>query len=248
MTIKIRKIIASPEEEKFTDLVDYCAFIAGQHGREKRNFQHKNGEIMEYGCKKFSIRRRLYDFQIPGKPNFSKSDSASAHLPYFKLSLELKENGKIALRVSGKWHHAAFDIKTGKYIRGKWENEIHAHVYECSSCNSEFPNAGPTAYQKKIENLVEKCVEFTDRHGKIVDENSCPSLANLSMRFNSPKMTVFFRTLCSPYSNGFCEVIVRENKKTVFRAKGNYGAGPYHMIASEYIPGPWEKKILKSSG
>jgi hypothetical protein len=97
--------------------------------------------------------------------------------------------------------------------------------------------------QRHVEDLMNRCMIFTDRKGKVLDKGSHPFSSWLKMKYAKDSFTIVFSAQQSPYSNGSCSVRVKRGRKVLLDASGNYMAGPFGVKAKTYIPGSWEEKI-----
>ena len=237
MTIEIRKIGETPKEKRFSDFIDFCSFIAISHGdkKEKETGQHVPESHHDYLSGKLSISCRRFDFQMSNKGIYHE-----------KLQLTLQWDKKTVLEVEGKYlHGACFDLKIKKYICGEeWENVVRGHIYECDGCYSEFMHkTESTIFQEKIEDLAEQCIAFAEDKNKLTGRLDDPFASRRWFESKSRQLKIRCRIALSPYSNGYCKIVVRFAQKLVFSAEGDYGTGPYRMKVKKYIPGNWEKML-----
>lgn len=99
--------------------------------------------------------------------------------------------------------------------------------------------------EKHLTELVNRCMVFADRRGKVLEKGSNPFSSWLKMRYSKKGLLITFHAQCSPHSNGSCRVEVEENGKTVLEASGNFMTAAFNVAAKTYVPGDWEKKVVK---
>ena len=99
------------------------------------------------------------------------------------------------------------------------------------------------ANKPNLDELVNRCLIFADRNGKVLDRGSHPFSTWLSMEYESKELSIEFRVQSSPYSNGSSHVKVSQDGKTVLEAEGSFTVSAYNMEAKAYIPSDWEKRI-----
>lgn len=236
--IKIRKLHATPEENTFIDMVDFCAYIAVSHDKKNKSSElSKTERTNNYAIGNLSINYQRLDFQLPDK---------KVPMPYFNIRLIVRNNKNTVLHVSGKAYRSSnFDLKTEERTDdNSWEEIIRGHVYECNTCYDEFSTlAKPTLFQTKMAELAEKCVSFAASRGKTTVTRNDPFAWGTRLQFKDRRLTICCDTGSSPYSNGYCKIIVRVNKTLVFDAEGNYGVTPYRVKAKKYVPGDWEELL-----
>lgn len=98
--------------------------------------------------------------------------------------------------------------------------------------------------QKHLNQLVNNCLYYADRNGRVLEKFSNRVSAQLAIEYRDPNGTyIVFRVYESGYSNGSCRIEVRQGETVVLEAKGNYMAGAFNMEAETYQSGDWEKNI-----
>lgn len=97
-----------------------------------------------------------------------------------------------------------------------------------------------------LDELVNRCMIFADRNGKVLGRDGNPFYAWLSMEYKSKKMSIEFWVQSSPFSNGSSHVKVSQDGKTVLEASGSFTVSAYNTKAETYVPGDWEKNIPPS--
>lgn len=100
--------------------------------------------------------------------------------------------------------------------------------------------------EKKVTNLndlVNRCIIFTDRNGTVLDKGAHPFSTWLSMEYKSDNFSISFHVQNSPYSNGSSYVKVSYRKRIVLEAEGSFMNLAFDTKAKKYFPGDWEKKI-----
>lgn len=97
--------------------------------------------------------------------------------------------------------------------------------------------------QKHLNDLVNNCIAFADRKGRLIHASSTPVAKHRSREYESEDLEIFFRVYASPYGNGSCEVKVTQNGAPVLEAEGSFMAYAFNTKATTYIRGDWEDKI-----
>ena len=97
--------------------------------------------------------------------------------------------------------------------------------------------------QRHLETLVNRCMVFTDRNGKVLHKDSNPVCCSLSMKYKKEDLTIEFSAYANVHSNGSCYVQVQQKGEVVLNASGNFTASAFNITAETYVPGNWEKKI-----
>ncbi len=107
------------------------------------------------------------------------------------------------------------------------------------------PNA--EEQQKHLVNLVNRCLVFTDRKGKVLAKEGTPVTSLLEMKYQGDNLLIKFFASNAAMGNGVCRISVKYKGELVLAAKGRYSIAAYDIEARIYIPGEWEKKIPESS-
>lgn len=102
---------------------------------------------------------------------------------------------------------------------------------------------------KNIDELVRKCLFFTDRNGRVLSKDSTPISSSLSMEYKNEKekMYILFKIFQHAYGNGSLSIIVKQNNETMLEATGGFIGGGTNIEAKKYLKGDWEKKIDKNT-
>ncbi len=100
-----------------------------------------------------------------------------------------------------------------------------------------------TETQQHINNLVNNCLYFASRNGKLIGGHSNSVSKSQSRKYEKDGLAINFRVYASGFSNGSCSVKVTEKDSVVLEADGNFTAYAHGMIAKTYVPGDWETKI-----
>ena len=93
--------------------------------------------------------------------------------------------------------------------------------------------------QKHLDNLVKRCMVFTDYNGKVLWKSSSPFHSSLRMKYSCQGLTIDFE---AGMGQGFW-VKVKQQRKIVLSASGKLMSDFYDITASTYVHGKWEKKI-----
>lgn len=96
---------------------------------------------------------------------------------------------------------------------------------------------------KNLEKFAIKCIKFVDANGVIENRGSTPFSEWLLMHYKQPKFSMHIHITRSPYGNGFAGLVVKADRKIVFKVEGCYIAAPFDLVVKKYISGAWEKKI-----
>jgi len=94
-----------------------------------------------------------------------------------------------------------------------------------------------------IDSLVNSCLSFVDKRGKIISRSSTGLTASLEMDYEIGNLTFYFKVFSHCMGNGSCYVLVKQDGNIVLEAEGNYMEGASSMDAKTYLPGDWEKVI-----
>jgi len=97
--------------------------------------------------------------------------------------------------------------------------------------------------KKNLNDLVNRCIIFTDRNGVVLDKGSHPFSSWLSMEYKSEDLSISFRVQNSPYSNGSSHIKVFYNEETVLDVEGNFITLAFNIKTKKYAPSDWEKRI-----
>ena len=101
-----------------------------------------------------------------------------------------------------------------------------------------------TAEQQHLQTLVNRCMVFTDRNGKVLGKSGNPMYSSLHMKYEGQDLTIEFDAYqYFAMSNGSCYVRVEEGEKVVLDASGNFMTAAFNVTAKTYISGDWKKKI-----
>ncbi|MDO8511231.1 MAG: hypothetical protein Q7S55_03635 [Nanoarchaeota archaeon] len=98
---------------------------------------------------------------------------------------------------------------------------------------------------KALDDLVDQCLIVTDRNGIILRKDGNPVSSFLSMEYQSDYGKIRFDVQSSAQGNGSYDVEVKDGRKIIFKAQGNYTASPYNSEAVKYVSGDWEKQLKK---
>lgn len=99
--------------------------------------------------------------------------------------------------------------------------------------------------QKHLNDLVNNCIAFADRKGRVIHKSSNPVAKHLSMEYKGEGLEIFFKVFSTPYGNGSCDVKVTQNGAPVLEAEGSFMAYAFNTKATTYVKGDWENKIPK---
>ena len=102
-----------------------------------------------------------------------------------------------------------------------------------------------TKKKEHLDELVNNCLIFTDRNGRVLDKAGSPVSARLEMEYSQDDIYIHFRVQQSPYGNGSLSLKVKVEDVVVLQATGNYIGRPCGIVAKTYKPGSWEKLIPK---
>jgi len=100
-----------------------------------------------------------------------------------------------------------------------------------------------TEEQQHLQDLVNRCLIFTDRNGKVLNKVSTPVTSWLGMKYEGKDLYIQFSVAASAMGNGGSRVIVKHKGKLVLQATGSFTVAAFNLTAKVYIPGAWEKKI-----
>mgnify|MGYP001609545645 CR=1 FL=1 len=122
-----------------------------------------------------------------------------------------------------------------------------AKTPKCSAAAEQerFKDLVHSPFQIKMQKLADACIAFTARRGEAMTMRNDPFAFSRRFEFKSPQLIIRCLVTLSPYSNGYCSMLVRSGKKLVFNAESDYGAGPYRVKVKKYIPGSWEKQFFE---
>lgn len=101
------------------------------------------------------------------------------------------------------------------------------------------------AERKHLNDLVNNCIAFADRKGRLVHASSTPASKHRSREYLCEDLEIFFSVYASPYGNGSCEVKVVQRGNVVLEAESNFMAYAFNTKATTYVKGEWENKIPK---
>ncbi|MBI4739076.1 hypothetical protein HY772_05960 [Candidatus Woesearchaeota archaeon] len=97
--------------------------------------------------------------------------------------------------------------------------------------------------EKHINDLVDNCLSFVDKRGRIVSKSNTGVSTSLEMKYDVDNLAFHFSVYSHCMGNGSCYVQVKKDKKVVFEANGCFTVRAFGMKAEVYQPGDWEKTI-----
>lgn len=100
-----------------------------------------------------------------------------------------------------------------------------------------------TIQGEALEQLVSQCFFLTDRKGVCLERDSNPMTSFRCMEYQSEYGKIRFNVQRSAMGNGSYKLEVKDGRKTLFKAVGNYTSGPYNNLVEKYVPGEWEDKF-----
>lgn len=94
-----------------------------------------------------------------------------------------------------------------------------------------------------LDSVVDDVLKFVDKRGKVLFKDSSPVHSELSMKYSQDGIEAKIDVQVNVHGNGHCAVVVKQDRKVVFNATGNYTTGCFNATAKTNKDGTWRKKL-----